>query len=300
MLKICLINVILSLIYSLISYKSMHKSWGIRIIFMVFTPFIGITMFLILDLMSLIKKVSIDMSHLEMIENSIKGKKGFVWSLDLQKEINKIPINDALAINSDKQKRKLVLDTLKGSYLENITFLKEALKDKDSETSHYAAAAIAELKRNLSNSFNKFSKEYKSDPSNIETAKDYAEILNQYIKSGLIDEHLENKYVELYSEVMSNIIDSGDYSESNFESKINCEIKLKKYKEVMEYCQIYNQKFPNNEYPYLMMMKILFLQGNSLEFYKVFDVFRNSSIVISNKTLNIFRFWLVGGHNERV
>src|SRR4030042_1776780 len=66
----------------------------------------------------------------------------FEESVDFEKEINTVPLEDSLNFSDNKSKRAYLIYILKKDFISHIKGLQKAIKSQDTETSHYAAAAL--------------------------------------------------------------------------------------------------------------------------------------------------------------
>lgn len=285
-----IINTIASVIYSAYWFKKNKEEVIYRLTVTLLLPFAGLAYFIIVDIFS--KKDSeykINQGTLHGIDKDVK-RSGYV-KVDFQKEVNVIPLEEALIINSGNIKRKLIVDTFKEDVDKYIGYLKKALSDEDTETSHYAAATIMEVRRRLAIALQEIAVRYESNREDMETARLYAEILERYLDSGFLDSRTYAKYMSIYSGVLNNILDTDTSEEKYFIDKINCEIQTEDYVSANEYCHRFHKNHTNSEMPYVMHMKLFYILRDYKKFNKVISLLKRSDIRFSNTTLNIIRFW---------
>jgi hypothetical protein len=278
------------------NYKR-KKKWLAQYLISFFFPLLG---FLLIYLMN--KRVR---SQKEAIPNRLMKQKAdldqreiSIFKEDVEKGRNVIPIEDALILNENKVRRTMLLDLLKDESILNIDTLKFALENEDSETSHYAATAIMELKRKLLNSMQSLDLQVDENPNDLNTLSAYKEVITQYINSGFLDEKtlLKNKYN--YSAILEKMIEIQPNEESYFVEKISCDLSLAEYSTARYYCDLFVRLHPNCEDAYFMDMQIHYLMKNSESFEKSLNQLRNSSVRLSPTGLSKLRFWLQGEWNE--
>lgn len=267
----------------------------IRFIIMTVMPISGIILFISLDIwifyFSKYKNKKI------LLERKEKTK--FISLLLRKSEIDKwediVPIEDALVLNDNITRRNLIMNTLKGDDYTHLSFLKKAVKDKDTEVSHYAAIAMMEVKRKLTNTIKQLESKYElGDKKDSLISEAYAKSLKKYTESGLLDNKSYIKYMDAYSKVLQNIINTKDVKEIYYEDKIQCDISMKKYDETISICRKYMKEFPNSDKPYILLLKIYFLTNNKIKFNEVMKELIESNIRIKSESLEIVRFWLRG------
>jgi hypothetical protein len=229
-----------------------------------------------------------DFEELRLADESIR-------SVDINNEINIVPLEEALAINNNSIKRKMLIDILKCNPIDYVDFLKKVLNDEDSETSHYAATAIVEIKRKLILALQDLAQRQKSDPTDIDVLIAYADTLKIYLDNRFLDEVNYKKLRNLYNELLINLLEIYHAREEYFIDKINCDLEIGDIISAKYYCRKFSNIHTNSEKPYLMYMKLFFSTHDHKGFYESLNALRKSAVNISNNTLNLVRFWSGGG-----
>ncbi len=223
----------------------------------------------------------------ENIRNDIRYEK----IVEIEKEINYVPLDEAIILNNASVKRELILDLSKNDARGYLGFLRLAMEDSDMETSHYAASLIMEVNRTFQSKIQKCIINYNADPTNVDNLKSYVDIMEQYYNSGLLDENNEQKYALEYSKLMGELLQSGYYSEKLFKEKINIDIKLDKLDNLFSWVSMYKEKYPESEAPYLLTMKYYYYMNDIAGIKQVLGFLEQSHI---NKTLkgeDMIRYW---------
>jgi hypothetical protein len=231
-------------------------------------------------------------------KRDLEQRERSIFKEDVEKERNVVPIEDALILNENKVRRTMLLNLLKEESIQNIETIKFALENEDSETSHYAATAIMELKRKLLNSMQLLDLQVDENPNDIKVLSTYKEVIKQYINSGFLDEKtlLKNKYN--YSTILERLIEIEPNVESYFVEKISCDLTLAEFSTARHYCDLFVRLHPNCEDAYFMDMQIHYLMKNSEGFENSLNQLRSSSVRLSPVGLSKLRFWLQGEWNE--
>ncbi|MEN8908127.1 MAG: hypothetical protein ABF289_19410, partial [Clostridiales bacterium] len=226
----------------------------------------------------------------EINENSIKNDraKKIIKSNPKSNEI--MSVDEALLMNSDNIKRKLIVETIKDDAFKYLRLLKKALNDSDTETSHYAAVAVSEMKRKMTISIQELSIKYNENSDDILVISSYTNTLKQYVESGLLDKNSKNKYNKEISSLLKKLIDLNP-SKEHFMEKIHVDIELKNYKKAKFYCDSFIEQYKNSEEAYLMMMKYYYVQNDFMGFNNIIEKLKHSSAIFSEKSLNVVRFW---------
>lgn len=142
-----LIHLIISFIYFFCWFNINKQESIFRFAIALFLPLVGYILFLSLWLMDKLT-INKDSSQLLFInESDNKPLDEKINYFDINKELNLIPMEEALLINNYHTIRKMILGIISDDMGRYPQVLKNALSNKDSETSHYAATAIVELRR---------------------------------------------------------------------------------------------------------------------------------------------------------
>ncbi|KQX66379.1 MULTISPECIES: hypothetical protein [unclassified Paenibacillus] len=216
---------------------------------------------------------------------------GIYNRIDIKKEINIVPIEEALLLNDTTTKRRMLIDALKNDSIEYIGILQKALENEDTETSHYAATAVLEIKRKLMLTKQKFSVKYEENKFDLETLIPYVNVLKNYLTSGFLDERTVIKTKHTYSQVLESLLSIYTEEEAYFVDKIECDLEIGNVDKARSMCESFHQAHPNSETPYLISMKTHYTLRNNERFQDSLNGLKNSPIRLSNQALNIVRFW---------
>ncbi len=212
-------------------------------------------------------------------------------AMDFEKEINTVPMEDSLNFSDNKGKRAYLIYILKKDFASHIKGLQKAIKSQDTETSHYAASALMEIKKQfeilLANTYEK----YKNNKDDISVIQEYTSTLKKYLKSGLADKVDYYNYLEKYSVVLSELLSRHVTNEVYFVDKINCDIELRDDKSAEDFGKRFFEYFPNSEKPYLALMKFYYLSRDIESFANVSKVLKNKKIGLTEYGESVVKFW---------
>lgn len=298
MYRFAIIHITFSLCYLIYTLIKKGKTEGInKFILVFFIPIFGVLYFVFINILSYFIKDSEDVlkSYSEYVKN--KEKLDVIEDINLDKEVNIISVEEALIFNTNKEKRELLFDVLRGDYSQNISILKSALNNEDTETSHYAASALMRIKSKLDEEIHLKEIEYEKNKNNIEAIDEYLKAIKNYIESDLLDIFTYKKYVVIYLNILAKRLSIDDEYEEYYQEKINYELEFGNYQEARRYCEKYFEAYPNKEGSYLMFIKLYYKLKNFEKLYENIDMLKNSNIILSPKALNILRFWLTRRQN---
>jgi len=283
------VHLLLCFIYAIFMYKKRGQQAVYCFVVVFLMPIAGFFFLFILNMLKSSGR-DIDFGIFNTDEAAFIPNIGFVKMVDYEREVNIVPIEEALLINSDDVKRKLIIDIFKEDAVSYIDFLEKALNNRDTETSHYAAAAVSDIYRKFSLELQSFSVKYEMDRSNTDVLIPYAKVLKGYLSSTLLDKKSQRKYKYAYSQVMADLL-LVNPKEEYFMEKINCDINLKEFDQARHYCETFLSMYRSIEAPYLMFLKYYYIMKDNSGFYKMLSDLKSSSARFSNKGLSIVRHW---------
>ncbi|EHK2348030.1 hypothetical protein LI058_09850 [Clostridium perfringens] len=292
MIKILGINILLSFILYIIM-KLLRKNGANTILLISLSiPYVGFIILLFILICE--KLVSTDHGR-EVLKRESKYEKSIsllVRAAELEHKKDLIAAEEALILNSNSVKRELIKDILKKDTYKYRTILLNALMDEDTETSHYAATAITQMKGKLTILIQKFEAEYEKNPKNQENANMFLKALKDYIESNIIDSKEIIKLKYMYRGVLEEYKQNFEFTETHFEELIKTCINLKEYKKALDYNHEFKEKFKDDIKPYILLLEIYYYLKDKKSFNDVILEIRNSSLKLDNYSLDLLRFWI--------
>ncbi|MDD5659919.1 MAG: hypothetical protein PHR39_07950 [Actinomycetota bacterium] len=289
---LAILHILICLSYFAINvrFKGLQNSFY-KLAIILFLPVAGILFFIVSAIFEAFGNKSDSM--VESYLKYVKDDKHIYYeeAIDFEKEINTIPIADSLEFSSNKNKRAYLIYILKRDFSKHIKGLQKAIKSSDTETSHYAASALMEIKKQFEIAISSAREKYESNKENIAFMKEYLEILKKYLKSGLADKIDYGNYLQKYSSVLAEFLKQDKASESYFIDKINCEIELLDSKSALEYCDIFFNSFPDSEKPYLMLLKIYYTSNKPELFGEVLKTLKKRKLSLTDYGEAVIKFW---------
>lgn len=293
MLKlVSIIYLIVCLVYSALRYKKNRQDTWIRVIILLFFPVLGFLFLLILDIIHTHSKEKSD--YLELESEILKHSEGLAniyLKVDVEKEINIVPMEEALLLNDTGTRRKMLINMLKDDSISHIGILETALQNSDTETAHYAATAVVELKRKLQLDLQEMSVRFEENKTDVQAVQSYAEVLKRYVESSFLDDRTKKKYLFTYSFVLEQLLELTKEEESTFIELINVLFENKEYPKAVTYCEMFHAHHPKSEMAYVMSLKLFYLMRDVTEFQKELLKMKQSPIRFSPQTLKLIRFW---------
>ena len=287
-IMILVINLIISLLFAISCIRKGNK-WVITLLFLAL-PVLGLAMYFF---PRIIMKVC---SHFAYDRDSLV-KRNDIESLqsapNVTKELDIIPVEDAMAISSKQEKRELLLDQLKKDLYENYRSILPATSDEDSEAAHYVAAAKMQVHQQMHGEILELQEKIQGQKVTVGACKKYLSKLIRYINSGL----LEKKETIVYKHEYCHYFDVLVQMEKEVLEAVECTnylsylIDLKRFGEVETFWQECADEL-KEETAYRKMLEMYYTQKKKDKFYECLHELEKSDISLSADGLMMLRFWI--------
>ncbi len=286
-----IINLLLVIIYLQANLNNKQKL--LIGLFFVFLPIIGFAIYLVALLV--IRIISSKLYDRLSLVHRYKFDDE-VLTPDINKELNIIPISDAMVISNNVEKRKLLLEQLKKDIYNNYKNILIASNDSDSETAHYVASAKIEIYNKLNINLQSVMELYEKESSKLSNVYDVLIALIDIIDSKLLSVNESNIYKTKYcniieNEFMSDDIEIDEEKVSYFDKFIEYLVHLEDYDFVIPAFSKIPEEY-KNENMYIQILKMYYSKNQKDNFKMTLDILCNSSLALSNEGVGIIRFWL--------
>ena len=208
----------------------------------------------------------------------------------VEKELNVVPIADAMAVSSNTEKRALLLEQLKKDIHTNYKVVLLAGNDSDSESAHYVAAAKMEVSRRKQIQLVRLQKQLKKEPENAEHLRKYLKELRDYITSDLLTEREAELYKLEYCKEMEKLQRKEEMTGEEYNCYITYLVDLKRYKEAETFWENFNQ-YERNEMAYRKMLQMYYEMRDKQKFYQCLDSLKMSLVKLSPEGVRMLRYW---------
>ncbi len=288
------LNTVITVIFIITNRNKQYVNTIAFTAMLLLVPFLGFLIYFVPHLMfkAIHKRNLYDTNDLIVSREDEK----YISKPNLKEELNIVPFSEMLAVGETDHKRALILDILKKDMINNSRITQTALDDSDSETSHYAAAATMEVYRKIKLGIQEMETQLSLDTSNVELRRALLDEIYRYIDTGVLSQRDRyfniNKYIKLMNEMLEKNEDR--LSTEDFIHQIDFLAEINRQHDAEALCRYVKLKNPN-ELIYLKLMELYFNMRNRAEFEKTFQELRQSNIILSNKGMEILRFWMIRG-----
>ncbi|AKG35013.1 hypothetical protein VK70_10945 [Paenibacillus durus ATCC 35681] len=211
-----------------------------------------------------------------------------------EKELNLVPLEEALLVNDLTSRRRTMIDLLKQDATEYLEVLRMAVGNEDTETSHYAVSAVVEIKRRLNHSLQEFAVRYETSRDDAHFLASYAEVLQNYMRSGFLDGSTLMQLKASLAEVLQHWMEADPEAFEAHEQKMRIELELGNYLSAERAAVLMMERFPDREESYLAQMNLFFTLRSPQRFNQALQALKESPVRLSNDALKLVRFWLEG------
>lgn len=283
------VNLALSALYAAVS-GIRHEDMGMALFF-VFLPGLGFLLYFLPGLLrAFLKNAGVDreavLTHAFEIERQPEHP-------DVREALNLVPVEDAMAVSGNAEKRALLLAQLKKDLKENYRVLLAAAQDEDSETVHYVSAAKMEIYRLQQTRWLECRRDYERDPEDPEIYHEACDALLEMLSSGVLSKREQSAYRKRLCALVQGQIDSreSEVSLDEYEGYLDALIELGQYAQAELLWQGHSDRL-QSEAAYHDMLKMFYQMGERKEFESVLDELRkNRQVRLSPRGLERVRYW---------
>ena len=284
------INTALALLYAIVRLAR-HKGAGIALLF-IFLPGLGFLLYFLPSLSrGFSKEAGVDreavLTHAFQIERQPEHP-------DVREALDVVPVEDAMAISGNAEKRALLLKQLKKSLHENYKILLAAEEDEDSESVHYMAAAKMEIYRLQQARWLECRRDYEQDPDDPEMFHMACAVLAEMLESGVLSVREQNAYRKQLCDLSQGWIDSGngELLSREYEEYLRSLVELGRYDDAERLWRQHGDQM-RSEDGYQEMFRMYYRMGNRVKFEELLDSLRkNRQVRLSAQGLEHLRYWM--------
>lgn len=281
-------NFVLTALYAVI--KGIRREGAGIAVFFLFLPGLGFLIYFLPGLLAFFEKAGIDreavLTHAFEIERQPEHP-------DIRESLNVVPVEDAMAVSANTEKRALLLKQLEKSLEENYKILLAAERDEDSESAHYIAAAKMEIYRLHQARWLECRRDYRRDPGDPEKYHTACMVLAEMLTSGVLSAREQSSYRNRLCDLVQRQLDTqeGEVSPKEHEEYLSSLIELGRYADAELLWRNYADRM-RSEASYEEMLRMYYQTGQRQKFEELLnDLRRNRQIRLSPKGLEQLRYW---------
>ena len=204
---------------------------------------------------------------------------------------NTVPIEEALLVNSAKERRSIIMDVLNDNPKEYIEFLQKAGNNEDTEVVHYAVTAMVEISKENDYKLQDFERQHAKDPENVEVLTGYTDFLWSCLSQNLMQGQVEVLNRELFSSLMEKKLALTAGSITDFQWAVENELRRKNYTQAAALLVQMQALYPSSEEYYLSRLNYLASLGKGEEIKALRREIQTKHIYLSSATKEVLAFW---------
>lgn len=292
LIVLLIVNFILTMVYAVA--KAVRKEGVGAAVFFLFLPGLGFVIyFLPLLARHLFGEERYDRESL-IHRNSIARMEEHP---NIEEELNVVPVEDAMAVNENREKRALLLRQLKKDIGENYRPLLAAERDEDSESVHYVAAARMEVYRQLQQEWLENRQAYEEDRKDAgkweAVCRSLRKLIDSQVLSGREQRMYQKKYCTLARQQFAE--DDAFLSDLDYETWLVYLIETERFQEAERLWEHKRERL-RSEGSYMKMAEMYFVQKDRDKFSEcIAELKRDRQVRLSAQGLERLRYWIQRG-----
>lgn len=285
--SVFILNTIISLFFILLVKDKQQRIFGL---FFLILPLFGFIFYFGPKLLYRItqKHNLYDVSNVKLKIND----ESFSQKPNVSEEMNIVSFNEIMQVGLKEEKRALLLNVLKDDLVDNATFIRSAMGDTDSETTHYAASATMQIYTKLRSAIQALETQLQLNPDDTLVMLELLSAISDYILSGVLTKREHDFYCSKYIRTF--------YLLKQVEpNRLTCDAYLKQadfqftsldaHESIVT--AIEARDLFDEEEAHLKLLELYYKTGNQSKYNEAFDTFKKSKLTVSNKGLELIRFW---------
>ncbi len=201
-----------------------------------------------------------------------------------------VPIEEALLINSARERRSIIMDVLNDNPGDYVEFLQKAGNNDDTEVVHYAVTAMVEISKENDYMLQKLEAAHAAEPDNMDVLGQYCDFLWNCLSQNLMQGQVEVMNRELFSQLMHKKIAVCDNIE-DYNRLAQNELKRGSFDAAGEILSQMGKKWPYSEEYILLNIQYLASLGKGDDISDFISQTENSHVYLSSKTKEALAFW---------
>lgn len=291
LLQMFVSSALLVIAYIIAFYKKGEMTlYILQIVFMILAPFIG-PVFLILSwmLQKFFFSKEVNLRELSFRKDTMRS----ILRPDEEKERNVVPVKEALLVSDTQDKRRVMLDVLKGEYEKSLTVITDALENPDTEISHYAASVITEVKSNFKLTVQSMQEQLKDYPDDPAMKAMLIQYIHDFLGKGVLSNIEAMTYITIYLKLMEELFqqDEGLITGTMYKDMLQHLMETQNKEEAERWARRALENAPEELATYKGVLKYYYETGNKEVFFNVLQQLKSSDVVLDKETLEIVRLF---------
>lgn len=303
-LLLLFINLVLVVLYLLwmlllkiVWKREQIKSIWLKAGVMLLCPVVGVGFFVLGYICNrLIFFVKVDLNDVVFSKERIKPH----MLAEEERESNMVPVEEAIVVTDKDNLRNMMMNVVRGNIKSSLSAISLALNSDDSETAHYAAAALQGVLSDFRASVQKNYQEImenREDESQEERSKRFSlaettvDSITEFMGQKLLTEREQKRYADMLDEIceLLNNEDIDKMTAERFKAVGMYLLEAGDYEKCRKWCLRVYALYPETLEAYTCQLKLYFMSGEKEKFFRALKELRDSDIEIDKETLEMVR-----------
>jgi tetratricopeptide (TPR) repeat protein len=201
-----------------------------------------------------------------------------------------VPIEEALLINTPKERRTIIMDVLNDEPKEYIEFLQRAGNNDDTEVVHYAVTAMVEISKENDYALQRFEKALSQNPEDISILTEYTDFLYSLFEKNLLQGQVEIMNRRLFSTLTEKKLTMIENLPDRCRL-IENEIALGNFSKAGEIIEVASELYPDAEEYLFIKLRYYSALGLGDKVKETLEEIKSSKIYLSAKAKEELAFW---------
>ena len=255
-----------------------------------FLPLWGELLVLVLHFQILCKQTDRSKVGVEKFQVESELYKGITQD-DSRVSGSTVSLEEALIVNTPKERRALIMDILNDNPKAYVEFLKMAGNNNDTEVVHYAVTAMVQIAKENDQALWELEQKYTQDPEDLANLTTYCDFLWHCLEQGLMQGQVEQMNRNLFDTLIQNKIRLAPAQLTDYLRCIQNDMALKNYTAASAMLENAGKIWPESED--LLILRIQYLadlqRGEDLQ--ALLRKLDEKAVYLSSKAKEVIAFW---------
>lgn len=202
-----------------------------------------------------------------------------------------VSMEEALIVNTPKERRALIMDILNDNPKAYVEFLKMAGNNDDTEVVHYAVTAMVHIAKENDQTLWELEQKYAQNPNDPQLLATYCDFLWRCLEQGLMQGQVERMNRNLFDALIQKKMRLGPAVASDYLRCIQNNMELKNYTAAAASLENALRFWPRNEDFLIQKIQYLADLGRGEELQELLSQLEEKDLYLTAKVKEVIAFW---------
>ena len=202
-----------------------------------------------------------------------------------------VSMEEALIVNTPKERRALIMDILNDDPKAYVEFLKMAGDNNDTEVVHYAVTAMVQIAKENDQMLWELEQQYAQDPENLSNLTTYCNFLWHCLEQGLMQGQVEQMNRNLFDALIRNKIRLAPALLTDYLRCIENSMALRNYTAAGAMLENAGEVWPGNEELLILRIQYLADLQRAEDLQTLLQELDKKAVYLSAKAKEVIAFW---------